>query len=149
MKTLKLMGAAMLLTGILMTSCKKFDDGGKIKKAEKNIKNTWKLEAYDVGGTAVTSDLLIQSFTEVYNEDGSYIRTYSDSAGAAFSDTGTWALTSDNLMVNLNGVGGMMITDSITVDTISSVTILQLEKDEFKYSFSDNGLIHTISLDLD
>ncbi len=55
----------LLLLGVLVTSCKKYPEGGFTKRGPKNIIGTWKLTLYAVNG--IDSTELI-----IYNNDESY-----------------------------------------------------------------------------
>ena len=136
----------LMMVGALMTSCKKYENGGTLKKAEKNITNTWKIESYYFDGTAATSQLLITNFTETFSEGGAYSRDYNDASGDAKNETGNWTLEDDKQKIGVSGAGSYELTAQTSTVSTSSYNILKLTKDELWYSFENGGNTHEFHL---
>ena len=138
---------AFIMVGtIILPSCKKYADGGSKGKAEKRIKISWKLESYYMDGVDATSGLLISGYIEEYKEDGSYVRSYTDSSGDAFSETGTWQFDSDKDQIKINGVSSLELSAQHSTVSTSDYDILKLKKDELWYSYSNGGSLHEFHL---
>ena len=136
----------VLLTALAMTSCKKYDNGGTLRKAEKNITNTWKIDAYYLDGVDNTSSLLITNFTETFADGGVYTRAYNDASGDPKNDVGTWSLDNDKSLINVSGTGSYELTAATSTVSTSDYTILKLKKDELWYEFSNGGSTHEFHL---
>lgn len=136
----------LLLSVLVLASCKKYDDGGTKARAEKNIKKSWKLDAYYMNGTNNTSSLLISNFVETYNDDGSYTRSYIDASGNAKDEAGTWTLDNDKSVINVSGTGSIELTNETSTVSASDYTILKLKKNELWYEFENGGNVHEFRL---
>lgn len=129
-----------------MSSCKKYDEGGLISKADENIIGTWKLQSYFRNGTDETSQLIISSYQETYSEGKVLSRSYIDGEGEADSDTGSWELISDGAEVKIDGVGSADMTADVSSISSSKYNILKLTDDEYWYSFVNGGDTHELRL---
>lgn len=136
----------ILVGGLLLTSCKKYDNGGTLAKAEKNIKKSWKLESYFLDGIDNTSNLLISNFIETYNDNGTYVRTHIDGSGDFKDDAGTWVLDNEKSVINVSGIGSFELTNQTSTVSASDYTILKLKKKELWYQFSNGGNTHEFHL---
>lgn len=137
---------AFVLIAVLAVSCKKYENGGTLRKAEKNLTNTWKIDKYYYDGTDATSALLITNFTETFSDGGAYSRAYNDASGDPKNETGTWSLDSDKMKIGVNGAGSYELTAQTSTVSTSSYTILKLKKDELWYSFENGGNTHEFHL---
>jgi len=148
MRKVQIMIAIMVL-GISLQSCKKFEDGGLVKKADKSIVNGWKLSTYLRNDVDETSLLYITNYMEQYNEDGSYERSYQSAGGDLISETGTYSFSSDNTTLNVSGVSSIGdFSEANSSVSSSSYTILKLNKDEYWYSYENGGDLHEFRLNL-
>ncbi len=136
----------LMLSALAMTSCKKYDNGGTLRKAEKNITNTWKIDAYYLDGVDNTSSLLITNFTETFADGGVYSRAYNDASGDAKNETGTWSLDDDKKKISVSGAGSYELTAQTSTVSTSSYTLLKLTKDELWYEFENGGSTHEFHL---
>jgi len=125
-----------------MGSCKKYDQGGLMGKAEKRVKQQWKLESYYLDGNDATSSLLISTLVEEYKEDGSYVRSYIDKDGNPFTETGQWSLDADKDKISIMSVSSLELSAEHSTISTSSYDILRLKKKEFWYSYSNGGATH-------
>ena len=97
MKTVKF-GVLLMIAGVFtvaLDSCKKYDDGGLIGKAEKRLTaNQWKLDKYFGNGNDETTDLLISKFIETFSDGGTLSRTYTDKTVSKLVslDHGVWMM---------------------------------------------------------
>lgn len=135
-----------LMLCVFAVSCKKYENGGPIRKAEKNLTNTWKIDKYYFDGTDATSALLITNFTETFSEGGSYSRDYNDASGDPKNETGTWSLDNDKMNIGVSGTGSYELTAQTSTVSTSSYDILKLTKDELWYSFENGGNTHEFHL---
>lgn len=132
---------------IFTSSCKKYEEGGLISKAEKRLTSTtWKLKKYIRNGNDETSALLITNYTEVYNDNGSLKRSFIDADNENESQSGTWTLIDDNANLKIDGVGSIEMTSQSGTVSSSEYVILRLVKDEFWYSFDNGGDTHEFRL---
>ncbi|MDH5609381.1 MAG: hypothetical protein OEY56_07865 [Cyclobacteriaceae bacterium] len=123
----------------LLLGCETYSDGGLIGKTEKRVTGkTWILDKYYLDGIDETSSLIISNLTENYNENGTYLREYTDKNGDPVSESGTWQFDTDKQLFNISGVGSMEITVQTGTVSSSDYFILRMVKDELVYNY-DNG----------
>lgn len=123
---------------LLMTACNKFDNGGLVKNADKNLtRQTWKLDKYLRNGNDETSALVISNFEETWEDGGTLIRNYVYD-GNQVSESGSWELKPDTEQVKIDGVSSLQLTNQTSTVSTSDVEILRLKKKEFWYFF-ENG----------
>ena len=135
------------ICGICFFSCEKFDEGGRIKKANEKILSLWRLNGYELNGTDVTASVTARYFTEDFNAGGIYKRTYTESDTIEHIEEGTWEMSADNLSITITGVGSLInFTEADTVLTPSTYKIIRLAKDELWYDFEDGGNTHRFKL---
>jgi hypothetical protein len=121
-----------------LSSCKKFDEGGFVSSADKNLtRQTWVLDAYLRNGNDETSQLLISNFEETYNEDGTLLRSYAFD-GVQMDQTGSWTLKTDTKQIKIDGVSSLQLTAQTSTVSSSDIEIIKLKKKEFWY-FYENG----------
>lgn len=132
--------AAMAVT--TFTSCKKYEDGGPLNKAKKNLTSSWKLDNYFLNGTEATSSLLISGLTEEYTENGSYIRSYVDKDGDFFSETGDWQFDDKKTNIDVSGIGSLELSNNNSSVSASDYTTLRLKNEELWYYFENGGDLH-------
>jgi hypothetical protein len=137
----------LIFTALLAVSCKKYENGGSLRKAEDNLTgSTWKLDSYHRNGNDETSSLLISGFTEQFTSEGVIVRSYTDQDGDPFTESGTWQFDSDKMQINLTGVGSIELTEETSTVSTSDYDILKLDKDELWYSYSNGGDLHEFRL---
>lgn len=133
----------LLVTGLILISCKKFDQGGLVSKTSKNLEDkTWKLDKYYRDGVDETNMLLISNFEETFNNDGSLMRSYTDNDGEQVSETGKWTSQKDDKLLKISDVGSIDLLDEISTVSSSEYNILKLKKDEFWYTYDNGGSTH-------
>lgn len=131
---------------IAITSCSKYDSGGTKARAEKNLVKTWKLQAYYLDGVDKTQSLLISNYTETYNDNGSYSRSYIDASGDQKNENGSWVLDNEKSTINISGIGSFELTNETSTVSASDYIILRLKKDELWYEFTNGGNTHEFRL---
>ena len=133
----------LLITGLILLSCKKFDQGWLVSKTSKNLEDkTWKLDKYYRDGVDETTMLLISNFEETFNNDGSLMRSYTDNDGEQVSETGKWTSQKDDKLLKISDVGSIDLLDEISTVSSSEYNILKLKKDEFWYTYDNGGSTH-------
>ena len=94
--------AAMLVGSVVLTSCKKYEEGPALtlltKKAR--VAGTWELEAYLVDGVDKTADYrtLVTSEELIYSKEGTYTSSYTFVIGSD-TDAGSWEFINDKLEI--------------------------------------------------
>jgi hypothetical protein len=90
--------AALIMGGIALTSCKKYEDGPALSLLTKTMRATgvWEIESYFENDVDKTSDyrLLISSESVELKKDGAYSSSFT-SGSLTISDNGTWEFISD------------------------------------------------------
>lgn len=128
---------------IISSSCEKFDEGGLVRKAEKNLTSqSWKLTAYLRNGNDETSQLIISNLTESFNEGGVFVRSYNDSDGSPFNEEGQWMLENDDMQVGISSVSSVEFTSETGTLSSAYYDILLLDKEEFWYTYENGGDMH-------
>ncbi len=148
MKTTKFLILIVLagLFAISLNSCKKYDEGGLVRKTEKNLKKSWTISKYLRNTSDETSILLIKNYQETYADNGSYSRSYLDKKGDQKSETGTWEFEKDQKKLTISGVGSIEITEQTGTVSSSYYNILKLDADEFWYYYTNGGDRHEFHL---
>ena len=144
----KIYGILILcMSTLIVSACKKYENGGSKKKAEENLTGSiWKIDKYLRNGNDETTSLLISNFTEDYQSGGVIVRSYTDIDGDPFSETGSWQFDSDKNQINLTGVGSIELTAETSTVSTSDYNILMLKSDELWYSYSNGGDSHEFRL---
>ena len=127
---------------ITLSSCQSFNEGGMVGKADKRIKNSWKLSQYLVDGIDATSTLLITNLQESYNDDGTYSRNYTDKDGSHFEEAGHWNLPDKSEEVDINGVSSLELSDAHSTVSSDHYIIKRMKKDEYWYEYTNGGATH-------
>ena len=125
-----------------LASCQKFADGGLVKKADTRILTTWKFQSYLVNGVVATQTLVISGLTETYNDNGTYSRSYNDSDGLPFDESGQWNLDDKSEIVDISGVSSLELSDQHSTVSSDHYNILRLKSDEYWYSYENGGATH-------
>jgi hypothetical protein len=90
--------AALMMSGIALTSCKKYEEGPALTLLTKKMRiaGTWEVESYWENGVDKTSEYRqgVTSETYVYEKDGTYSISVTTIIGTV-NDAGTWELISD------------------------------------------------------
>lgn len=148
MKSKKISGFLLIIgfMAAITCGCKKYDEGGLIRKTEKNLKTSWKLEKYLRNSTDETVLLLISNYEETYSDDEKYSRYYIDKDGNSKSETGTWKFDKEQKKLNISGVGSIEITDITGTVSSSYFNILKLETNEFWYYYTNGSDKHEFHL---
>lgn len=121
-KNFRMILAVVLSAGLTMTSCEKFEEGGKVKSAQDVITKEWAMERASKNGSnveVVNANPQIGEVTEnwVFNDDG----TCSTEDGNS-TLTGTWSLSSDSKVLDVE------ITSPANKASSQSYTIMKLTK---------------------
>jgi hypothetical protein len=133
----------IFISSFLAGGCKKYSDGGLVSKADKRLSaHTWKLEKYLRNGNDETDLLLISNFTETFDENGTITRSYIDTNGDPFSESGEWSFDNDKMQINLTGVGSIELTTQTSTVSSSDYNIVRLKKDELWYYYENGGSRH-------
>lgn len=114
----------LLLFGSLLifSSCKKYDEGGPIRKAEKNLTKEWAMERGEKNGSSVEvvkANPQIGEVTEnwIFNDDGT-CKTEDGSSTL----TGTWSLSDNSIELTV------VITSPSSKASTQTYEILKLTK---------------------
>ncbi len=90
--------AALMIGGICLTSCKKYEEGPALTLLTKKMRvaGTWEVESYWENGVDKTSDYRqgVTSETYVYEKDGTYSISVTTIIGT-INDAGTWEFITD------------------------------------------------------
>jgi len=138
---------AICIAASSLTACKKYENGGSLNKAEDNLTSgAWKLNQYLRNGVDETSQLLISGFTETFASGGILSRSYIDTSGDPYSESGDWSLDSDKQEISISSVSSIELTaETITVST-SQYIIVKLTKDDLWYNYENGGDNHEFHL---
>jgi hypothetical protein len=94
--------AALMMGGIALTSCKKYEEGPAISLLTKKMRlaGTWELESYWENGVDKTTDYRqgVTSETIVYEKEGTYTISMNTIIGT-YNDAGTWEFINDKLEI--------------------------------------------------
>jgi hypothetical protein len=147
MKKAKLFSALIILiVSLPLASCKKYDEGGSLRKAETNLIHAWQLQSYYLNGADMTSTLTISNYSETYSEGGTYSRSYIDSSSDPKTASGTWSLEEDKSLLKISGPGSFELSEEFSSVSASEYTILKLTKDELWYEFTNGSALHEFHL---
>jgi len=114
-----------------------------VSKADKRLsEHAWKLDKYLRNGTDETSQLVISNFTENFGENGTISRSYIDSNGDPFNESGTWALDNAKMQIKLSGVGSIELTNQTSTVSSSDYNIIRLKNHELWYYYENGGSRH-------
>jgi hypothetical protein len=85
-----------------------------------------------------TSELLINSYKETYNEEGTYSRQLIDTFDQVINSTGGWDFEGERALLRISGAGDFILTPGTSTATApSSYTIERLTRFELWYSYDD------------
>ena len=131
----------LFTTILLLISCKKYDEGGRIFATEKKLKaNTWKLSKYLLNGTDETSTILVSNYLEKYEDN--YTRNYTDNGGDIIKEVGKWEFDKNSKQIKISGVSSIDITDKLGSISSSYYYITKLDHDELWYYFENGSEKH-------
>lgn len=136
----------LLSMSILLIGCQKFEDGGYVRKTEKNLVKTWSLSEYLVNGVDKTSSIKIKNYSESYDDSGNYTRNYIDHKNEQEDEKGSWKFEKENKRLSISGVSSIYITDETGTISSSYFNILKLDDNEFWYSYENGSEIHEFHL---
>ncbi len=130
MKTLKNLAFISLFASLVVTGCKKYEEGPalSIRTKTERVANTWKLVSYTINGTDYTSSLSNINYTETYDKDGNY--SYNSSLG---SGSGSWEFQSDKEQIKRSGVSSQ---------STETLYILKLKEKAFWYYYMNGNDRH-------
>lgn len=131
-----------LLLIIGFGACQSFDDGGLVSKADNRLVNSWALQSYLLNGTDATSSINISDLKEIYHEDGTYERSYTDKDGAPFTESGVYELPDKADVINISSVSSLELSDQNSTVSSDHYNIKRLKKDEYWYSYTNGGATH-------
>ena len=117
--------AALLMGGIALTSCKKYEEGPALSLLTKKarVAGTWEVESYWENGVDKTSDYRagVSSETYTYDKDGSYTIALTTIIGQ-INDAGTWEFINDK-----EDIKTLSNTSGATPDTMVIVKLKNKE----------------------
>lgn len=146
MKKVKLIMLALVAGAFTLTGCKKYENGGSLKKAEKNLANDWTFDSYYLDGVDRTTTMTVSNFSEKFNSDGTMNRSYTDESGDPISQDGTWMMDDDKTKISVSGVGSIELTEETGTVSASEYIILKLTEDELWYHYENGGYDHEFHL---
>lgn len=116
--TIKFFMGTMLIGAFLIVGCRKYDEGGPVRKADKTLVKEWSREKGFKGGTAVTQvpeNPQIGEITEnmIFSKDGTY---RSENGTVAIS--GTWKLVKRDKQVEITITSPSANASTYTYDII-------------------------------
>lgn len=132
----------LFISVVLNVSCKKFDQGGIISKADKNIVEQWSLSSYFRNESDESAALQISGYTEKYMEDGTCSRTYNMTDGKLREESGTWKSNDGMKTVNVSGFSSLELSKTLGTVSSSAYTIVRLTKSEFWYRYQNGSDTH-------
>lgn len=142
MKT-RIIFLSMAVCFFCLNSCKKYEDGGWISKADKRLPSgVWKLDKYLRNGSDETSLLWITNFKEEFRESGVMVRTYVDKNGNSSSETGSWSFENDQKQIKISGMGSVDLSNQTSSASSSIYYISRLKKKEFWYYYTNGSDKH-------
>jgi len=131
---------------VLATSCSKsetYPDGGDLDMAEKNIRKSWKLTSYLRNGVNETNLVLITSYTESYDSQGVYTRSYIKEDQTQVAEDGVYSFTADLYELRISDVSSISgFSAANSTLSSSAYKILKLTETEFRYSFINGSDEH-------
>ncbi len=137
----------LFLVCFIMSSCKKYDEGGFVYNTEKNLKTSWTLQKYLRNSVDETSYLKIKNYEETYADAESYIRSYIDEDGNKFAGVGKWSFDKQSKELKISGVSSLKInTPSTSTVSSSYYKIIKLNDSEFWYYYENGGDTHEFHL---
>jgi len=136
----------LLVISMLAPGCQKYDDGGLISKSDKRLNQFWSLENYVRNGSSTNLKMLIKNYEEEFNENGNYQRSYQDTLGHHYFDTGSWRLSEDKSKIYVASLEKLPVSSMDVQLTTEVYTVLRLKSKELKYSFVSEGNLHEFTL---
>ena len=125
-----------LISSLYLVSCGKYEEGPALSLRTKTarVANTWKIEKVIKNGADATISYgdFVANFTMVFERDGSYTESLSQTNGTKNVSEGTWKFSDDSkeIINTINGQG------------VEVYTILKLKNSEFWYT-TFNGVNKT------
>ena len=145
MKTINALVIVISLFAIL-ASCEKsetYPEGGEIKDAETNIKKDWYLESYLRNTIDNTDQVFIRNYTENYDSQGVYSRSYIKSDETQILEDGAYSFTGDMYELRISDVSSISdFSDQNSTLSSSTYQILKLTQTEYWYSFVNGSEKH-------
>lgn len=133
----------VLAISFISTSCKKYSEGGLVSRADKRLsEHAWKLNKYLRNGNDETSLLIISNFTDKFDLNGAFTRSYNDSNGDLSSEFGIWVFDTNKMQIKLTGVGSLDLTNQTGTVSSSDYNIIRLKKHELWYYYENGGSRH-------
>lgn len=133
--------AALMMGGIALTSCKKYEEGPALSLLTKKMRvaGTWEVESYWENGVDKTSEYRqgVTSETYVYEKDGSYSISVTTILGT-INDAGTWEFVNDKEEIRT-----LSNQANSTADTM---VIVRLKNKEFWMKDKGGSTVHEFHL---
>lgn len=139
----KLLGLLLFVLSITLTSCEKFENGGKVSALNKNlISNPWNFSQYLRNSQDESSTVVFSNLSETYTESGVYTRSYTDEEDEVENETATWEFDKENMRLLVSGQSSIKINDEVNTVSSSYYEIVKLTSTEFWYKYTNGGDEH-------
>jgi lipopolysaccharide export LptBFGC system permease protein LptF len=142
MKIKHLLSFFFLAFVLISSSCSK--DNNTIAQNQQNIKKLWKLDNYLINGTDMTSMVTVTAYTESFQDNGKYDRSFTDKNNNKITQNGAYEFENANRL-KISGVGSIEMSSHGTISS-SYYDIVKLTETEFWYSFVNGNAKHEIRL---
>lgn len=138
MKKYKILLLLTICSVLIVTSCRKYEEGPNIslRKKESRIANTWRVESAQLNGNEVSLDPYWAKQKHYFYRDGKYIVTITDPITLeARNLQGTWSLYDDDrkIAITTKNFSG-------NIDSTNDYSILKLYEKQFWIRKTDNSL---------
>lgn len=143
MKKIAMLSAAVLMIGgITLSSCKKYEEGPAVSLLTKKMRvaGEWEVESYWENGVDKTTDYrsVVTSETLTYEKDGTYATSVNTILGT-LNDAGTWEFINDK-----EDIKTLSNQSGATPDTIQ---IVRLTNGEFWYKYTNGSTVEEYHLE--
>ncbi len=132
----------IIILGLSLTGCQKYENGGRASSALRNIVGSWKLKDYYISGISLTSNLQTTDYKETFEENGAYSRQFVDSLNQVLTESGGWDFDGGKTNLSISGAGSIALTPGYTTQGVNSFKITLLTRKEMWYTYTDAVGIH-------
>ena len=127
--------AVLMIGGITLTSCKKYEDGPSITLLTKKMRldGEWKVDSYYINDVDKTTDYrnFIESETLTMDKSGSWTYSATDAVfHQTSSNVGTWTFINDKEDLQMTNTSN---------NSVETWHILRLTNKEFWYDITDSN----------
>ncbi|MBN4073153.1 hypothetical protein JYT74_03820, partial [Crocinitomix catalasitica] len=84
--------------------------------------------------------------TETFASGGILSRSYIDTSGDPYSESGDWSLDSDKQEISISSVSSIELTAETSTVSTSQYIIVKLTKDDLWYNYENGGDNHEFHL---